>query len=203
MLETIPTRFLLKMACGLTLAKLVGNLDSRSRDQFAASVSEGLLGQMPDTHIERSIPNGRLFMSTGVSPENELFIQQAVAAGVFSDREHALDEAVGLLKSRQSILAHIDEGTRQLRKAISSNSTKTAYAGSLMRSNREDEGDTKKARNAHDPVSSQPTGGGRSGRNLGLSGDRSRHTGRRVQSVRIAVQPIQPACRIAFPGRAA
>jgi Arc/MetJ-type ribon-helix-helix transcriptional regulator len=54
-------------------------------------------------------------MSTGLSPENELFIQQAVAAGVFSDREHALDEAVGLLKSRQGILAHIDEGTRQLR----------------------------------------------------------------------------------------
>ena len=54
-------------------------------------------------------------MSTGLSPENELFIQQAVAAGVFPDREHALDEAVGLLKSRQSILAHIDEGTRQLR----------------------------------------------------------------------------------------
>ena len=54
-------------------------------------------------------------MSTGLSPENELFLQQAIAAGVFSDREHALDEAVGLLKSRQSILAHIDEGTRQLR----------------------------------------------------------------------------------------
>ncbi|MGA2258380.1 MAG: hypothetical protein ABSG53_27260 [Thermoguttaceae bacterium] len=54
-------------------------------------------------------------MNTELSPENELFIRQAVAAGVFSDREHALDEAVGLLKNRQSILAHIDEGTRQLR----------------------------------------------------------------------------------------
>lgn len=54
-------------------------------------------------------------MGTGLSPENELLIQQAVAAGVFPDRKHALDEAVGLLKSRQGILAHIDEGTQQLR----------------------------------------------------------------------------------------
>jgi hypothetical protein len=54
-------------------------------------------------------------MSSGLSPENELFIQQAVSAGVFPDREHALDEAVGLLKNRQGILAHVDEGTRQLR----------------------------------------------------------------------------------------
>jgi hypothetical protein len=53
-------------------------------------------------------------MSTGLSPENELFIQQAVAAGIFPGRGRALDEAVDLLKSRQSILAHIDEGTRQL-----------------------------------------------------------------------------------------
>ncbi|MEI8373782.1 MAG: hypothetical protein WCJ35_13220 [Planctomycetota bacterium] len=54
-------------------------------------------------------------MNTNLSPENESFIQESVAAGVFSDREHALDEAVGLLKSRQRVLAHIDEGTRQLR----------------------------------------------------------------------------------------
>ena len=53
-------------------------------------------------------------MSTSLSPENELFIQESVAAGVFPDREHALDVAVGLLKSQQGILAHVEEGTRQL-----------------------------------------------------------------------------------------
>ena len=33
-------------------------------------------------------------MSTSLSPENEQFLQQAVAAGTFPDREHALEEAV-------------------------------------------------------------------------------------------------------------
>ena len=54
-------------------------------------------------------------MDADLSPENEQFIQQAVTAGVFPDRRHALDEAVGLLKKRQELLAHIEEGTRQLR----------------------------------------------------------------------------------------
>jgi Arc/MetJ-type ribon-helix-helix transcriptional regulator len=53
-------------------------------------------------------------MSAGLSPENESFIEQVVAAGVFPDRVHALDEAVALLKRRQEILAKIDRGTEQL-----------------------------------------------------------------------------------------
>jgi len=54
-------------------------------------------------------------MSTGLSPQNELFIDHVVARGVFHDRAEALDEAVELLRRRQELLDHIDEGTRQLR----------------------------------------------------------------------------------------
>jgi Arc/MetJ-type ribon-helix-helix transcriptional regulator len=54
-------------------------------------------------------------MNTDLSPESEQFIQQVVAAGVFPDRGRALDEAVSLLKQRQELLAHVEEGTQQLR----------------------------------------------------------------------------------------
>ena len=54
-------------------------------------------------------------MSTDLSPQNEEFIQQAIAGGAFQNRREALDEAVELLKRRQRLLEHIDEGTRQLR----------------------------------------------------------------------------------------
>ena len=54
-------------------------------------------------------------MSTDLSPQNEQFIEHAVARGVFHDRAEALDEAVELLRRRQELLDHIDEGTRQLR----------------------------------------------------------------------------------------
>jgi Arc/MetJ-type ribon-helix-helix transcriptional regulator len=54
-------------------------------------------------------------MSTDLSPQNEQFIEHAVAQGVFHDRVEALDEAVELLRRRQELLDHIDQGTRQLR----------------------------------------------------------------------------------------
>jgi Arc/MetJ-type ribon-helix-helix transcriptional regulator len=54
-------------------------------------------------------------MSTDLSPQNEQFIQHAVSRGIFHDRGQALDEAVELLRRRQELLDHIDEGTRQLR----------------------------------------------------------------------------------------
>ncbi|HUT10421.1 MAG TPA: hypothetical protein VMY42_07990 [Thermoguttaceae bacterium] len=54
-------------------------------------------------------------MSSGLSPENEQFIQHAVECGTFQSREQALDEAVELLKRRQQLLDHIDKGTAQLR----------------------------------------------------------------------------------------
>lgn len=54
-------------------------------------------------------------MSTDLSPQSEQFIEHVVARGVFHDRTEALDEAVELLRRRQELLDHIDEGTRQLR----------------------------------------------------------------------------------------
>ena len=54
-------------------------------------------------------------MNSDLSPENEQFIRQAVECGTFQSRAEALDEAVELLKGRQQLLRHIDEGTRQLR----------------------------------------------------------------------------------------
>jgi Arc/MetJ-type ribon-helix-helix transcriptional regulator len=55
-------------------------------------------------------------MSIDLSPRNEQFIEQVVARGDFHDRTQALDQAVELLRRRQELLDHIDEGTRQLRK---------------------------------------------------------------------------------------
>lgn len=54
-------------------------------------------------------------MSIGISPENEQFLQEAIELGSYASRDQALDEAVTLLKQRDELLRHIDEGTRQLR----------------------------------------------------------------------------------------
>ena len=54
-------------------------------------------------------------MSIDLSPQNEQFIDQVVARGDFHDRGQALDQAVELLRRRQELLDHIDEGTKQLR----------------------------------------------------------------------------------------
>ena len=53
-------------------------------------------------------------MSTAMSPENERFLAEAVAAGQFRDRAEALDAAVALLRARQDLLAHIDAGLSDL-----------------------------------------------------------------------------------------
>lgn len=54
-------------------------------------------------------------MAADLSPENEQFVSEAVAHGLFQDRGQALDEAVSLLRGRVDLLRHIDEGTAQLR----------------------------------------------------------------------------------------
>ena len=53
-------------------------------------------------------------MSSGLSPENEQFLDRAVACGIFPGRTQAIDQAVDMLRKRQELLDHIDEGTRQL-----------------------------------------------------------------------------------------
>ena len=54
-------------------------------------------------------------MGLDLSPQNEQFIEHVISRGVFHNRAEALDEAVELLRRRQELLDHIDEGTRQLR----------------------------------------------------------------------------------------
>jgi hypothetical protein len=53
-------------------------------------------------------------MSSGLSPENEQFLDRVVACGIFPGRTQAIDQAVDMLRKRQALLDHIDEGTRQL-----------------------------------------------------------------------------------------
>lgn len=50
-----------------------------------------------------------------ISSENERFIEQLIEKGAYRDRSEALNAAINLLRSRVELLAHIDEGTRQLR----------------------------------------------------------------------------------------
>ncbi len=54
-------------------------------------------------------------MSSDLSPELDRFIDDVVATGAFPSRSDALNEAVRMLQRRQELLAHIQEGARQLR----------------------------------------------------------------------------------------
>lgn len=59
-------------------------------------------------------------MSTDLSPENEQFIEQEIATGVFRDRDEVLNAGVEFLRQRKSLLARLDEGRRQLDQGESS-----------------------------------------------------------------------------------
>jgi Arc/MetJ-type ribon-helix-helix transcriptional regulator len=49
-----------------------------------------------------------------LSPENEAFIQQGLATGVFGSRDAVIDAGVALLRQRTRLLERIDESRRQL-----------------------------------------------------------------------------------------
>jgi putative addiction module CopG family antidote len=51
---------------------------------------------------------------TTISPENERFIEQEIAAGRFRDRSDAIDAGIALLRRRKELLDRVDEGRRQL-----------------------------------------------------------------------------------------
>lgn len=53
-------------------------------------------------------------MSGRLSPENEQFLDHAVAAGVYHDRREALDEAVNLLRRRERLVEHVNRGIDQI-----------------------------------------------------------------------------------------
>ena len=53
-------------------------------------------------------------MATDLSPENEQYIQTAIASGLYHDRGEALDRAVELLKKREQLIRDVNLGIEQL-----------------------------------------------------------------------------------------
>jgi len=54
-------------------------------------------------------------MSFTLPPDFEAFVNLRVASGAYGSPQEVLSTAFGLLRRREELLAHIDEGTRQLR----------------------------------------------------------------------------------------
>ena len=54
-------------------------------------------------------------MSMVLPPEFEAFVNVRVASGAYASEQEALRTAFNLIQRRDDLLAHIDEGTRQLR----------------------------------------------------------------------------------------
>jgi antitoxin ParD1/3/4 len=53
-------------------------------------------------------------MATNLSPENEQFIENVIAAGLYHDRDEALNRAVELLKKREQLIRDVNHGIEQL-----------------------------------------------------------------------------------------
>lgn len=54
-------------------------------------------------------------MSLTLPPEFEAFVHTRVASGAYASEQDVLRTAFGLLEKRESLLAHIDQGTAELR----------------------------------------------------------------------------------------
>jgi putative addiction module CopG family antidote len=53
-------------------------------------------------------------MSTNLTPENEQFIENVIASGLYHNRDEALNRAVELLKKRDSLIRDVNQGIEQL-----------------------------------------------------------------------------------------
>ncbi len=53
-------------------------------------------------------------MATNLSPENEQFIENVIASGLYHDRDEALNRAVELLKKREQLIRDVNQGIDQL-----------------------------------------------------------------------------------------
>jgi len=53
-------------------------------------------------------------MAASISPDNERFLEQAVADGRFADRGEAIDEALRLLRRRDDLIRAVNAGVDQL-----------------------------------------------------------------------------------------
>jgi len=57
-------------------------------------------------------------MNAGLSPENENYIDQAVANGLFQDGGQALNSAIELLKRRERLIRDVNSGIDQLERGL-------------------------------------------------------------------------------------
>jgi Arc/MetJ-type ribon-helix-helix transcriptional regulator len=64
--------------------------------------------------VARFLNPERFSMSSGLSPENEQFLARALSAGVYHDRDEALDDAVNLLRRRQKLIEDVNHGIEQI-----------------------------------------------------------------------------------------
>ncbi|MEX0979084.1 MAG: hypothetical protein WDZ48_09545 [Pirellulales bacterium] len=53
-------------------------------------------------------------MAASISPDNERFLEKAVADGRFTDRGEALDEAIRLLRRREELHRAVEAGVDEL-----------------------------------------------------------------------------------------
>jgi antitoxin ParD1/3/4 len=53
-------------------------------------------------------------MASELSPENEQFIENVIASGLYHDRDEALNRAVELLKKREQLIRDVNLGIEQL-----------------------------------------------------------------------------------------
>lgn len=53
-------------------------------------------------------------MNVNISPEHREFVRDELESGHFSSEQELFDEAIELLRARQSLLSQIDEGLDQL-----------------------------------------------------------------------------------------
>jgi putative addiction module CopG family antidote len=55
-------------------------------------------------------------MSTNLTPENEQFIENVIAAGLYHDRDEAINRAVELLQRREALIRDVNKGIEQLQR---------------------------------------------------------------------------------------
>jgi antitoxin ParD1/3/4 len=69
---------------------------------------------MVNSTYPRDSPEKDHAMSTGLTPENEQFVSDAVQSGSYSSREAVLDEAIALLRQREELRRKINAGIEQI-----------------------------------------------------------------------------------------
>ena len=57
-------------------------------------------------------------MGPEISPENEHFLDQAVATGMFRDRGEAINTAIELLRRRSQLIRDVNVGIEQLEQGL-------------------------------------------------------------------------------------